>query len=133
MSQEENINSSPAVFDIQREYEIISENTNILLNHPIELSFNNLPFSSFNYFFSRKTSKGYIRVPNAFLIFRRVIIQELGKHYKNISQSDISRFISQKWKELPSDVKQRYVKISNEFREYISYRKDPPTYQLIKF
>ncbi|GES84980.1 hypothetical protein RCL_jg16822.t1 [Rhizophagus clarus] len=57
MSQEENINSSPAAFDIQREYEIILKNTNILLNHPIELTFNNFPFPSFNNFFSRKRSK----------------------------------------------------------------------------
>ncbi|GBB86731.1 hypothetical protein RclHR1_13120002 [Rhizophagus clarus] len=125
MSQEENINSSPAVCDIQREYEIISKNTNILLNRPIKLSLYNSLLG--------KRSKRYFRPPNAFIIFRKVVTQELGEHCKNFPPVYITKFIVQKWKELPSDVKERYREISIDFDKYYSHRTDPPTYRLIKF
>lgn len=124
MSQEENINSIPTTFDIEREYKIIFKNI-IHLSHPTKLPFDN--------FCSRKKSERKKRPLNALFIFRKIVIQELGEHCNNIPLPYFARFIAKKWFELPNDVKKRYGKFASNIREYCAYENRPPTYKIIKF
>ncbi|PKK69760.1 hypothetical protein RhiirC2_747786 [Rhizophagus irregularis] len=125
MSQEGNINSIELT---NNQYEEIYRN--IQVNFPNKLSFNDLYQS--NHSRNGRYRNRTWRIPNAFIIFRRELLLTLFK-YKIYKIRDLSKFASQKWLELPDDIRQRYKNFCDDAREYHDYRISPPTYQLIKF
>src|SRR5947207_2355864 len=98
MTQENNIS-------IQRED--ICKNIQIPL--PSELTFDNM----FPYFDRRRIR----RMPNGYLIFKKLLTQELNKESCTLQISEISSIAVIKWRELPDDVRLGYNNAARYFSE----------------
>src|SRR5579859_3267354 len=70
----------------------------------------------------RKPCRTSTRSPNAFMIYRKVFLDQLYTKYHNLKMTDVSKLVSLQWKNETEIVKEEYRKISQDVKIELSKR-----------
>jgi hypothetical protein len=80
----------------------------------------------------RKPSRFKSKSPNAFLIYRKAFLDQLNLQNHNLRMTDVSKLVSNYWKNEPENVKDAYRKIAQEVEvELNEKRKKTVSYKIV--
>src|ERR1043166_9674190 len=74
----------------------------------------------------RKPSKVKSKSPNAFIIYRMAFLDHLAHLNRNLKMTDVSKLVSQYWRNETEAVKNEYRKIAREVEIELNERRQKP-------